>query len=131
MAEQLTEEQIAEFKEAFSLFDKDGDGIFFFFFPSLIFPCFLNILLYCIRSMVLVLRVHLFPYSFRNSNGFLISEEIMIDFDWVLKFSIIIIIIIFFCSCCFDEFLEEKKLLIFAAVIILSADHMCKYICAT
>ena len=24
--EQLTEEQIAEFKEAFSLFDKDGDG---------------------------------------------------------------------------------------------------------
>ena len=28
MAEQLTEEQIAEFKEAFSLFDKDGDGKF-------------------------------------------------------------------------------------------------------
>jgi calmodulin len=26
MVEQLTEEQIAEFKEAFSLFDKDGDG---------------------------------------------------------------------------------------------------------
>ena len=26
MAEQLTEDQIAEFKEAFSLFDKDGDG---------------------------------------------------------------------------------------------------------
>ena len=25
-SEQLTEEQIAEFKEAFSLFDKDGDG---------------------------------------------------------------------------------------------------------
>lgn len=44
MAEHLTEEQIAEFKEAFSLFDKDGDGkkkpllplgffFFFFFFP--------------------------------------------------------------------------------------------------
>ena len=28
MVEQLTEEQIAEFKEAFSLFDKDGDGEF-------------------------------------------------------------------------------------------------------
>ncbi|KAK8969452.1 Calmodulin-1 [Platanthera guangdongensis] len=27
MAERLTSEQIAEFKEAFSLFDKDGDGI--------------------------------------------------------------------------------------------------------
>ncbi|KAK6153884.1 hypothetical protein DH2020_013523 [Rehmannia glutinosa] len=26
MAEHLTDEQIAEFKEAFSLFDKDGDG---------------------------------------------------------------------------------------------------------
>uniref|UniRef100_A0A8C6FU32 EF-hand calcium-binding domain-containing protein 11 n=1 Tax=Moschus moschiferus TaxID=68415 RepID=A0A8C6FU32_MOSMO len=26
MADQLTEEQIEEFKEAFSLFDKDGDG---------------------------------------------------------------------------------------------------------
>uniref|UniRef100_A0A2K6L532 EF-hand calcium-binding domain-containing protein 11 n=3 Tax=Colobinae TaxID=9569 RepID=A0A2K6L532_RHIBE len=26
MVGQLTEEQIAEFKEAFSLFDKDGDG---------------------------------------------------------------------------------------------------------
>eukprot|EP00249_Psilotum_nudum_P007028 c20257_g2_i1 orf=212-661(+) len=26
MAEQLTESQIAEFKEAFSLFDRDGDG---------------------------------------------------------------------------------------------------------
>jgi len=27
MADQLTEEQIAEFKEAFSLFDKDNDGL--------------------------------------------------------------------------------------------------------
>jgi hypothetical protein len=26
LADQLTEEQIAEFKEAFSLFDRDGDG---------------------------------------------------------------------------------------------------------
>ena len=26
MADKLTEEQVAEFKEAFSLFDKDGDG---------------------------------------------------------------------------------------------------------
>ena len=35
MAEQLTEEQIAEFKEAFSLFDKDGDGIYIYFPPHL------------------------------------------------------------------------------------------------
>lgn len=35
MADQLTDDQISEFKEAFSLFDKDGDGIFFF--PFIIF----------------------------------------------------------------------------------------------
>jgi len=28
MAEHLSDEQIAEFKEAFALFDKDGDGKF-------------------------------------------------------------------------------------------------------
>jgi calmodulin len=37
MADQLTDDQISEFKEAFSLFDKDGDGMFlsqiFAFFP--------------------------------------------------------------------------------------------------
>jgi Ca2+-binding EF-hand superfamily protein len=27
MADQLTDDQIAEFKEAFSLFDKDNDGM--------------------------------------------------------------------------------------------------------
>jgi hypothetical protein len=31
MADQLSEEQIGEFKEAFSLFDKDGDGIHLLF----------------------------------------------------------------------------------------------------
>lgn len=35
MAEQLTEEQISEFKEAFSLFDKDGDGGSFSLFKFL------------------------------------------------------------------------------------------------
>jgi calmodulin len=34
MADQLSEEQIGEFKEAFSLFDKDGDGIHPLFPPS-------------------------------------------------------------------------------------------------
>ncbi|KAE9599706.1 putative EF-hand domain pair protein [Lupinus albus] len=32
MADQLTDEQISEFKEAFSLFDKDGDDSFCFYF---------------------------------------------------------------------------------------------------
>ncbi|XP_074572204.1 calmodulin-5/6/7/8-like isoform X2 [Curcuma longa] len=34
MAEKLTKEQISEFKEAFSLFDKDGDGSVSFTFRS-------------------------------------------------------------------------------------------------
>jgi len=37
MADQLTDDQISEFKEAFSLFDKDGDGLFFFFFSQISF----------------------------------------------------------------------------------------------
>ena len=46
MAEHLTEEQIAEFKEAFSLFDKDGDGmaefsLFCSFWLDLLKVCFL------------------------------------------------------------------------------------------
>lgn len=41
MAEQLTEEQIGEFKEAFSLFDKDGDGMLSLPFSISIFNCFI------------------------------------------------------------------------------------------
>ena len=37
MADQLTEEQIAEFKEAFSLFDKDGDGEYQWFCEDQLF----------------------------------------------------------------------------------------------
>lgn len=42
MAEQLTDDQISEFKEAFSLFDKDGDGLLLSdpFFLSLFFNAF-------------------------------------------------------------------------------------------
>ncbi|XP_071724660.1 calmodulin-7-like isoform X2 [Rutidosis leptorrhynchoides] len=39
MADQLTDDQISEFKEAFSLFDKDGDGIFLTAFRSVIVGC--------------------------------------------------------------------------------------------
>ncbi|URD79388.1 hypothetical protein MUK42_05203, partial [Musa troglodytarum] len=40
MAEQLTDEQISEFKEAFSLFDKDGDGLVSIFRSPFYFFCF-------------------------------------------------------------------------------------------
>ncbi|AEC09933.1 EF-hand domain [Arabidopsis suecica] len=39
MADQLTDDQISEFKEAFSLFDKDGDGMLHPPFPSIIVGC--------------------------------------------------------------------------------------------
>ncbi|KAG8379521.1 hypothetical protein BUALT_Bualt07G0097700 [Buddleja alternifolia] len=39
MAQQLTEEQIAEFKEAFSLFDKDGDGIYIYIYVYVYINC--------------------------------------------------------------------------------------------
>jgi hypothetical protein len=39
MADQLTDDQIAEFKEAFSLFDKDGDGKDAYPFPSPLSVC--------------------------------------------------------------------------------------------
>lgn len=41
MADVLSEEQIVEFKEAFSLFDKDGDG--FSFYSLLLLHLFLCI----------------------------------------------------------------------------------------
>ncbi|RWW46546.1 hypothetical protein BHE74_00047524 [Ensete ventricosum] len=41
MAEQLTDEQISEFKEAFSLFDKDGDGQTHFSIPRFLYNHFL------------------------------------------------------------------------------------------
>lgn len=40
MADQLTDDQISEFKEAFSLFDKDGDG-FISFHPFISYIIFL------------------------------------------------------------------------------------------
>jgi hypothetical protein len=51
MVEQLTEEQIAEFKEAFSLFDKDGDG------TCLIFSVKLSVIYYVTVSSVVVVSV--------------------------------------------------------------------------
>lgn len=48
MADQLTDEQISEFKEAFSLFDKDGDGNYIVF-PFIFSICIRLDLLECSR----------------------------------------------------------------------------------
>ncbi len=57
MVEQLTEEQIAEFKEAFSLFDKDGDGtcvIFLICLLMTILACFIEYFI-CVFVAVVIL----------------------------------------------------------------------------
>jgi len=71
MVEQLTEEQIAEFKEAFSLFDKDGDGTyvcFFFFFICLLMTmlvCFIEDFVCVFVAVVIV--VFSFFFSFHEN----------------------------------------------------------------
>lgn len=81
MAEQLTEEQIAEFKEAFSLFDKDGDGISSspsssssspFFFFSLI--CSFKLFSFLIISPVFGLCFHC-----------LFSSHVMVYWKWIYR----------------------------------------------
>lgn len=80
MADQLTDDQISEFKEAFSLFDKDGDGIIiiplffclfsilcdFFFQIGSVFICFISIYLYnsnnnviMFMNMIIILVVYI------------------------------------------------------------------------
>ena len=49
MAEQLTDKQIAEFKEAFSLFDRDGDGEILF--PSVSSVSVLYVIVYRVYSL--------------------------------------------------------------------------------
>jgi hypothetical protein len=52
MADQLTDDQIAEFKEAFSLFDKDGDGLFSQISSSLFFFHFLDLAFHILACFV-------------------------------------------------------------------------------
>lgn len=51
MADQLSDDQISEFKEAFSLFDKDGDGLISFISSSFSFISYIivfNFASYCL-----------------------------------------------------------------------------------
>lgn len=77
MADQLTDEQISEFKEAFSLFDKDGDGaqLFFFFYrpPFCVFVCVISYILalvvihfvLCVYAMIHYFPFRIFPLRFQ------------------------------------------------------------------
>lgn len=68
-AAQLTDEQVAEFKEAFALFDKDGDG------EGLVIHARCT----CVRSMQLGccnLAISPFPSSERSSLEFLSSPAL-------------------------------------------------------
>ena len=55
MADQLTDDQISEFKEAFSLFDKDGDGIFSQIPPSLSLSLSLSLFTFFLISDLIAL----------------------------------------------------------------------------
>ena len=73
MGDVLTEEQIAEFQEAFCLFDKDGDGM-----PSLSLSLSrfswhqwaLNPAdVFLLGNMILLLQFYAFCFSFLRSNS--------------------------------------------------------------
>jgi hypothetical protein len=49
--EKLEREQIGEFQEAFSFFDKDGDGIYVYFFYMSVFSPF-SLFFYQLLSIV-------------------------------------------------------------------------------
>ena len=59
MADQLTDDQISEFKEAFSLFDKDGDGIFSQIPPSLSLSVFTFFLISDLIALFFVLTFNI------------------------------------------------------------------------
>ena len=69
MADQLTDDQIAEFKEAFSLFDKDGDGLFSqipfsFSFSFIFFSSFLDLVIHIYFFFLHVSCLYLLPFCF-------------------------------------------------------------------
>merc|ERR1711904_649212 len=69
-ADQLTEEQIAEFKEAFSLFDKDGDG-------TIDFPEFLSLMARKMKDTDTEEGlIGAFKVFDRDGNGFISAAEL-------------------------------------------------------
>ena len=70
MADQLTEEQIAEFKEAFSLFDKDGDG-------TIDFPEFLTMMARKMKDSDTEEEIiEAFKVFDKDGNGFISAAEL-------------------------------------------------------
>ncbi|OXB70849.1 UNVERIFIED_CONTAM: hypothetical protein H355_013662 [Colinus virginianus] len=71
MADQLTEEQIAEFKEAFSLFDRDGDG------RTIDFPEFLTLMARKMKDTDTEEElIEAFKVFDRDGNGFISAAEL-------------------------------------------------------
>ncbi|KAE9619852.1 putative EF-hand domain pair protein [Lupinus albus] len=80
MADQLTDDQISEFKEAFSLFDKDGDGLCHLFVFLTLFDFndtfFYDSCFFVIRKLFRLLN---FDYCFLN----LLIWLYFIDLDFI------------------------------------------------
>jgi hypothetical protein len=66
MSESFTEDQIGEFKEAFSLFDKDGDGSKFTFSLCFILPLNMSLYILCYGCFLLICSNH----NKRIGNGY-------------------------------------------------------------
>jgi len=66
MADQLTDDQISEFKEAFSLFDKDGDGLFLLIYLLI---CFLGCFWFCFYVFLFYFTLNCFRPCFLGVEG--------------------------------------------------------------
>jgi hypothetical protein len=96
MADQLTDDQISEFKEAFSLFDKDGDGLVSFM-PFLFssFPiAYLFIYLFLWFYLLISDPFSVFYYESTNcSFGFYVCmfllEFLVVDLGFSLGFGLL------------------------------------------
>lgn len=98
MADQLTDDQIAEFKEAFSLFDKDGDGLFsqIPFSFSFSFSFFLDLVIHILFFACFVYWWSRFPF--------------LIDFSFCVELLIAIVTEFCLIRVAFDT-LQDRKIL--------------------
>ncbi|RRT65810.1 hypothetical protein BHE74_00031812 [Ensete ventricosum] len=75
----LPAEQISEFQEAFCLFDKDGDGLFFFFFSS--YPHFQMHLILVLQETDAEEELReAFKVFDKDQNGFISAGEVSVGY---------------------------------------------------
>ena len=86
MADQLTDEQISEFKEAFSLFDKDGDGLFSripFLSLALLSLDLIPISFFFLTLLIILLKFLIFSSLGVFSFHFLLLDVCGCVYEWI------------------------------------------------